>query len=272
MVALVYLVAGISSRFNNQPKHLSCVGPNNETLIEYSLNEALKTPFNNIFLIVSPKTKEGLYKLLGDSYKNIKITYVTQKYDTITRDKPWGTGDAISLLDGIVTTDFIVCNGDDLYGESTFKKCYDALLDTEKMNVTMAFILKNGLPTSGKVNRGIYKFKDIKIKKYLEVASLVETFNIEKKKLTETELEQYISMNFFGLRKEILPVLNQMNKQFKLDNMNERTKENLLPVNLGQLIKDNKTILIAVPTQEKCNGITNPGDEIILKKQLEQNN
>src|SRR3989344_9452907 len=94
-LALVYMVAGLSKRFGGKPKGLAKVGPNGETLLEYSLNQALPAGFTKIIFIVGEKTERLFKEKFGNSYKGVPIEYAMQEYDSAKRDKPWGTADAL---------------------------------------------------------------------------------------------------------------------------------------------------------------------------------
>jgi dTDP-glucose pyrophosphorylase len=120
-VAIVYLVAGISSRFGGKIKQFAVVGSNGETLIEYSMNQAIKAGFNKIIFIVGNSTEKPFKEKFKDSYKGIEIKYAHQLYDPKERDKPWGTCDAICSAKNLINGAFVVCNGDDIYGEKPFR-------------------------------------------------------------------------------------------------------------------------------------------------------
>jgi len=77
MVAIVYMVAGMSSRFGGKPKQMAKVGPNNETLIEYSVNQALKQNFSKLIFITNAKTEHLFRKIFKDKYQNRNVLYRT---------------------------------------------------------------------------------------------------------------------------------------------------------------------------------------------------
>jgi dTDP-glucose pyrophosphorylase len=119
--AIVYLVAGLSSRFGGKVKQFAQIGTNNETLIELSMNQALKAGFNKIIFVVGEKTEQLFKNKFGPSYKQIPVQYAKQEFNPEERDKPWGTCDALLSAKQLINEPFVVCNGDDLYGENTFK-------------------------------------------------------------------------------------------------------------------------------------------------------
>ena len=94
-MALVYIVAGISSRFRGKIKQFAKVGRNGETLIECSLKQAIPAGFSKIIFVVGNKTEKVFKEKFGENYEGIPVYYAFQFYDESLRDKPWGTTDAL---------------------------------------------------------------------------------------------------------------------------------------------------------------------------------
>jgi NDP-sugar pyrophosphorylase family protein len=260
---IVYMVAGMSSRFNGKVKQLAKIGPQGETLIEYSLKQALSAGFDKIIFIVGEKTEKPFKELFGNQYQGIPVEYVFQKYDSEKRDKPWGTLDALCQIKDIIKSPFIVCNGDDIYGKESFKLLYQHL-QQHQTSATLGYKLQNVLPDKGFVNRGIFKIQNNK------VISIDEVFDISKENLNSKNLtsDSLCSMNIFALHPNNLEDLNQILIKFKESNKEDRKIESLLPVELTNLIKENKLIMAIYPTPEKWYGLTNPEDELVLKEEL----
>lgn len=267
-IALVYMVAGMSSRFKGKIKQFAKV-TDNETLIEYSMNQAIKSGFTKIIFIVGNKTQLPFKEKFKNKYKGIPIEYALQTYDESARDRPWGTTDALCSAKEIIKEPFIVCNGDDIYGEKAFEILANHLKNNKNSNeeATLGYKLINVIPDIGKTHRGIFK-----INKEDYVESLTETFNIEKSNLsaTNTKPDDLCSMNIFALHPETLKILDEKLKQFKRINQKDRKIEFLLPDEISNLIKENKIKMKIYPCNEKWFGITNPGDEEIIKEQLKQ--
>ena len=126
-IAIVYMVAGISSRFGGKIKQFAQVGPNNETLIEISMKQAMRAGFRKIIFIVGNLTEKTFKEKFKSEFQNIPISYAIQSYDERERDKPWGTAEALCSVIPFINCPFVVCNGDDLYGENSFKVLCDHL-------------------------------------------------------------------------------------------------------------------------------------------------
>ena len=268
MTVLVFLVAGMSSRFGGKPKPLTKVGPNNETLIEYSVNQALMRKFSKIIFVTNSKTEQGFRHIFGNKYKNVPIEYTQQKYDSDKRLRPWGTTDAICCISQIIAADpepFILVNGDDIYGESTFQLGF-SLMQERNANIIGGLKVIETLPETGNVNRGIISIDNTDIRDK-RVTGLKEMLDISKTANPELHNE-LANINFIGLQPGILTHLNVILNQFKENNNNDMKIECLLPDNLNELIKSEKLIMRYFEVPNTIIGITNPGDEVIMREKL----
>ncbi len=263
-IAIVYMVAGLSSRFLGKIKQFAVVGPNGETLIEVSMNQAIKAGFTKIIFIVGNKTETPFKEKFGNHCKGVPIFYASQKYDEKNRDKPWGTGDALCSAKNIIGCPFVVCNGDDIYGENAFKILFNHLKNSNE-EATLGYKLIDSIPDIGKTHRAIFQ-QD----KNNYVKDLKETFNIEKSNLnaTNTKPDDLCSMNIFALHPETIQLLNKALEIFKKQNKEDRKIEFLLPSEISRLIKDKKIRMKLYPVSEKWLGITNPEDEEVVKEKL----
>tara|TARA_B110000971_G_C19859778_1_gene431094 strand:+ start:88 stop:882 length:795 start_codon:yes stop_codon:yes gene_type:complete len=262
MTVIVFLVAGMSSRFGGNPKHLTKVGPNNETLIEYSVNQAIKNKFSKIIFITNQKSEKDIQNLFTKIYKNIPIEYIQQNYDRNKRIRPWGTTDAICAIRLHIDDPFILVNGDDIYGEGTFKRGYE-LMKERNINIIGGLQVIKTLPKTGNVNRGIININA----QTNTVIGLKEKLNISK--IGNPELFQELAnVNFIGLQLNILDKLNDILNKFKENNINDEKIECLLPDNLHELIEKNQLVMTFFEITNEILGITNPGDEVILKEKL----
>lgn len=262
-IALVYMVAGMSSRFLGRIKQFAIVGENGETLIERSLRQALPGGFTKIIFIVGEKTEQPFKEKFGDNYNGIPVYYALQLYDKNKRDRPLGTTDALCSAKSFLNCPFVVCNGDDLYGENSFKLLVEHL-GKENTCATLGFKLGAGIPDKGKVNRGIFQTKgDI-------ITEIKEEFEIEKTNLAEKSLTEnsLCSMNIFALQPEVIENLSNLLTEFKEKNKADRKIESLLPEDISFLIKQNKITVKLYPALDLWMGVTNPGDEDIVKEKL----
>lgn len=263
-IALVYMVAGLSSRFQGKIKQFAKIGPNQETLIEYSLKQALPVGFKKIIFIVGESTEQPFKNFFGNFYHGVPVQYSFQEYDKKTRDKPWGTIDALCSAKNLIKSPFIVCNGDDIYGEEAFQILVNHL-QNQKHDATISYRLSDVLPEKGKVHRAIFQIDSNNYAKDLN-----EIFNIEKNNFqaTNTKPEDPCSMNIFALRPKTIEKLNTRLELFKLAHQTHRTAECLLPNEISTLIKSNQIKMRVYPTNAKWFGLTNPKDEERVREAL----
>lgn len=264
IISVVYMVAGLSSRFGGKVKQFAQVGPNGETLIEVSMNQALKAGFNKIIFIVGEKTEKLFKEKFGFEYKGVPIAYAMQTFNTIERDRPWGTCDAVVSAKDVIPDRFVVCNGDDLYGTDTFKLIYD-WLKKEGTPITAGYVLGSVLPDRGTVNRGIFTVGNDGC-----VASINEMIGIDKENLSKFGLNEMniSSQNIWGLRKEDILLLEERLYDFKERNKGDRKSECYLPCELSELIRGGKLKIQLIKSPDEWMGVTNPEDEITLRDLL----
>lgn len=263
-IAVVYMVAGVSSRFGGKIKQFEKVN-RDETLIEYSLNQAIKAGFNKIIFIVGNKTEQPFKDLFKNSYRGIPVIYAYQKFNPEERDKPWGTTDSLCCINEIIDCPFVVCNGDDIYGENTFKTLFKHLQESQE-EATMGYLLETVTPESGSVKRAIFQVEGGHVRK------LVEIFGITKLdfKASGTKPDDLCSMNIFALHPKTVELLNEKLLKFKKDNQGNRSIESLLPNDISELVESNKIKMKIYPSTDKWKGITNPGDELAVREEIKK--
>jgi choline kinase len=259
MVNIVFLVAGMSSRFGGNPKQFAQVGPSGETLIEYSVIQALENNFKELIFITNKKTQHLFETLFKNNYRNIPVRYIPQEYSD-PRIRPWGTCDAIcSMLNHSINEPFIMVNGDDIYGKETFNIGYTKM--QKNVNIIGGLKIVKTLPDNGFVNRGIIEIDGTK------VIGLKEMLTISKENNPELH-DKLANVNFIGLQQDVLIKLNKNLQAFKDKHVNDPKIECLLTDELNDLIKSNKLELTFFEIQNTIYGITNPGDDVILKSKL----
>lgn len=263
-ISLVCLAAGMSKRFGGELKQMARVGPNNETLIECIINQAIPAGFSKIILVVREETKEKFKEIFKEDYKGIPIFYALQKFDKEKRDKPWGTGDALCSAKEFIQEPFVICSGDDLSGEKAFEILANHLKNEDE-EATVAKKLIEMLPKQGQVNRGIfYTDKNNNVINCEEVLG-ISFENFIEKKLKENDL---VSISIFALHPKTLDFLNERLKEFKEKNKENKEIEFYLNLEIAKLIKENKIKMKCYTTEEEWIGITNKEDEKTIKEKL----
>ena len=162
---LVIMAAGLATRYGGD-KQTDGVGPHGETLMEYSVYDAIRAGFQKTVLIIRPEAEDFMDNRIGNKIrKKIDFYYAYQDFSSIPdfyqipkdRVKPFGTGHALLCAAEIVQEPFCVMNADDYYGAEAFQSMADALdkLPEAGQAVMIGYQLKNTLSESGTVSRGI---------------------------------------------------------------------------------------------------------------------
>jgi hypothetical protein len=128
---LLVLAAGMGSRYGGL-KQLDAMGPSGETLLDYSLFDALRAGFDRVVFVIRDAFESEFRERVGRRYeKKVEVAYVFQEigclpvgFETKEREKPWGTGHAIWCAREKVTTPFAAINADDFYGAGAYEELH----------------------------------------------------------------------------------------------------------------------------------------------------
>ena len=221
--------------------------------------------FSKIIFIVSENNKKEFTDFFGNSYNNVPVFYAVQTFDKRTREKPWGTADALCTSIPYVDCPFIVCNGDDLYGERAFASLVNHIKSNNKNEgATIGYRLDRVLSDRRSVNRGIFTTHKSLVTNIREVLGITKE-NFESKELHRNNL---CSMNIYAFFPEILQALQERVTSFKKKFVKHRESECYIPKELSALIAEGKTSLCLFPAQEQWMGVTYPEDEIRIRDLL----
>ncbi len=279
--ALVIMAAGIGSRFGGGIKQLEPVGPGGEIIMDYSVHDAIEAGFNKIVFIIRKDIEKDFREIIGDRIERIceglgvEIAYAFQSLENVPegvkvpegRTKPWGTGQAVLSCKGIVNEPFVVINADDYYGKESFVKIssfLDGYTPDAPASFCMAgFILKNTLSENGGVTRGICKVDDDgNLTDVVETSDIVKTENGAEVNGVAVDVNSNVSMNMWGLTPEFMQLLEDGFVEFfaNIDG-NEQKAEYLIPIYIGELLRNNKVSVKVLETADKWFGVTYKEDK-----------
>ena len=289
---LVIMAAGIGSRFGGGIKQLEPVGPGGEIIMDYSIYDALEAGFNKIIFIIRRDLETDFKEVIGRRIeKKVHVEYAFQEMDDLPegfvrpgdRTKPWGTGQAVLSIKGLVDGPFLVINADDYYGREAFRLIYDYLSaheDDEKYRYTMVgYLLGNTVTDNGHVSRGICE-----INMQGELISVEERTRIEKrdggiafteddgKTWTEVSGDAVVSMNMWGFTKSILHEIRDgfpafLDKGLK---SNPMKCEYYLPAVVSRLLEEGKATAAVLKSADKWYGITYKEDKPVVVAALQK--
>lgn len=260
----VYLAAGLSSRFGGRIKCLQEVGRHGETLLELSVRQLLNYKIQGIVMIVSIHTYTAIHGAIGDEFLGLPVRYCYQLTPGF-RKKPLGTVHALLAAKDIVKNNFIVLNGDTLYGDQALSKvCAHA--STYDTPCLPGYPLKDVLPKAGKVNRAIINVEGSSLTEIVEQYD-IQYEDISSGKYTGNELT---SMNIFAFPPSLFGYFEEKFNAWFEANSEEDTKEYILSTMLNDLRKD-KDITTAVYGVENAVPLelTNPDDFAYVRNNLD---
>ncbi|MFQ9653286.1 MAG: sugar phosphate nucleotidyltransferase [Enterocloster sp.] len=276
--ALVIMAAGIGSRFGGGIKQLEPVGPNGEIIMDYSIHDAMEAGFDKVIFIIRRDLEKDFKEIIGHRIeKLLPVEYAYQELEDLPagyevtpgRTKPWGTGQAVLSVKGMVDGPFLVINADDYYGQEGFRRIHDYMAEhmdsqSEIYDICMGgFVLSNTLSDNGTVTRGVCQVDE---NGYL--TNVTETYNIQMKEdgLHATDESgapvtispsQPVSMNMWGLPASFVHELEKGFPVF-LDNLKEGDikSEYLLPKIIDNLVQNKKARVTVLDTPDKWFGVT----------------
>ena len=277
--SIIIMAGGMGSRYGGL-KQVDSFGPNNESILDYSIYDGIRAGFNKIVILSSPKLKDYFQKKYGIifSKKNsAKLEIVVQDPSyglgdnklPVGREKPWGTGQAILCCENVIDESFITINADDFYGLGAFKKAYESLKFIEENNLkvsTISYLIENTLSENGGVSRGVCIKNGNKLLNIEETHELIRIGDKVDGKFNGNKVQHpigtQVAMNLFGFQKSIFSILSSEFDSFLKENINDPKKEFLLPEVVG---KENVYIDV---TDENWFGVTYKEDSNIVKNKI----
>ena len=280
---LLVLAAGMGSRYGGL-KQMDGLGPSGETIIDYSIYDAVKAGFGKVVYIVREYFLEDMKALVAKKYSNVKcvdgtpleFVFVTQELNKIPagftlnpeRVKPWGTAHAVLMAKDVIKEPFIIINGDDYYGKDSFKVAADwchAHENTTGQYAIIGFELSKTLSESGSVSRGICHYGADGI-----LTSVVEHLNIAREAdgkvygdnsvngETHVQLDEkaLCSMNMWGFTPDYFGMSADVFLSFMTAFGNDPKKEFYIPYAIDTLINSGKAACDLVSTPSHWFGVT----------------
>ena len=289
---LLVLAAGMGSRYGGL-KQLDQVGPSGETIIDYSIFDAIRSGFGKVIFVIRRDIEEAFKTAVGSRYEGkIEVGYAFQQIDTLPkgfdvpegREKPWGTGHAVYTAKELINEPFAVINGDDFYGHEGFQLLADYLSQAQdgvKADFSMCgFIMRNTLSDNGSVSRGICEVApDGNLTQVVEHTKLERNGNAAKSFMEDGSVVDFtgneiVSMNMWGFTPSIFDHLDEIFVEFLKEHGREIKSEFFIPLVADTLIKQGKATLKVMTSEDEWFGITYREDKpsVItnIKKLVEQ--
>ncbi|HEY8780085.1 MAG TPA: sugar phosphate nucleotidyltransferase [Mucilaginibacter sp.] len=279
---LLILAAGMASRYGSM-KQVDGFGPHGETIIDYSIYDAINAGFGKVSFIIREEFAEPFKAIFEPKLKGrVETDYVYQSYDLrpfgidkiIERAKPWGTAHAVLAARNQIHEPFCVINADDFYGADAYIKMAK-FLNTEVADDKFSIIgyqVDKTLSEYGTVSRGVCEVDKngnmIAINERLKVyfakdGSVVYEENGEEIPLAS---DTPVSMNFWGFTPAVFKLTEPVFKAFVEANENNPKAEFFIPLIGDELIKRGEASFKVIPTDAKWFGVTYKEDKPIVQK------
>lgn len=275
-MTLVILAAGMGTRYGGL-KQLDTISNENETIIDFSIYDAVKCGFKKVVFVVRQDFLETIKALYLPKLQNkIKVEFVCQEVTNIpeefknnNRVKPWGTAHALLTAKDAVKENFCVINADDFYGANTFLKMAEFLNKTDSSSCEYAmagFKIQNTLSENGSVSRGeCYLDSGNYLKRVVERTNISSVNNriiyTENNQEKEIQKNSLVSMNFWGFAPTIFQEMDTLFYQFLKKNYQTEKEEFFLPSVVNHLLEIQKATVKVLETNSSWLGVTYKEDK-----------
>jgi NDP-sugar pyrophosphorylase family protein len=286
-ISVFVLAAGMGSRYGGL-KQMEGFGPSGETLIDYSIYDAIKAGFNKIVFVIRPDMEEAFKEVFLSKYEGkIDIDYCFQTVDMVPdwyklnpeRTKPWGTVHALLVTEKAINEPFVVVNGDDFYGKESFQIAADFLRNecNETTYAIPTYRLKNVLSDTGGVKRGICTVKDGYLKR------IDETFDVKRddegkingttwdgRELKDLSDNTPTSQNMFCCHQNVFKILREEFEKFLKDHENSLDDDLILSIMFNDIIQEGEIKMKAIDNPSPWFGVTYKEDAPIVRARLQE--
>lgn len=285
---LLVLAAGMGSRYGSL-KQIDPVGPSGETIIDYSIYDAIRAGFGKVVFIIRKSFEQDFKDIfISKLQPHIKVEYVFQEIDKVPaglpvspeRVKPWGTAHAILMAKDVINEPFAVINGDDFYGADAFKTMADFLSSLGPNQQTqyslVGYQVGNTMSENGSVSRGVCQSDENEL-----LVSVTERTNIQyvEDKIAYTDAagenvflspDTLVSMNFWGFTPEYFRQTEPMFTEFVKTNFDSIKAEFYIPSAVDALINNSQATVKCLRSSARWFGVTYKEDKPLVIEKLAQ--
>lgn len=285
-LTLVVLAAGMGTRFGTRIKQLQKLGPSGELLMDYSIYDAAKAGFDRVVFIIRRDIEELFKETIGNRIaRQIKTEYVYQSPDILpvrsgefpSRERPWGTAQALYCCKEVLDGPFGIINADDFYGQRSFRLLAEFLAEPDARGCSVDYPLRNTLSDNGTVNRGICKTDAAGMLRSVEETKGIArgedgvirgSYRGEARLLSEDDT---VSMSMWGFGADFMPVLEKRLSAF-LESLpaGETRAELTIADAVGAEIIQSSFTVRDIPTRDMWFGITYESDVQQARTDLER--
>ena len=278
-ITLLIMAAGMGSRYGGL-KQLDAIGPSGETIIDYSVYDAIKAGFTKVVFIIRKDFEQEFKSKITDNYEGqIQVEFAFQDLNDLPdeftcpegREKPWGTGHAIFSARNVINEPFVAINGDDFYGRESFKVVADYYRKGANSFSMVAFKLDKTLSSFGGVTRGLCTVNDEKLNTVIETADLQKTDDgVSSNRDIELDGSEPVSMNVWGFTPILFKYLEEKFVEFLSENGTEMKSEYLIPSVVNELIQSRQETVHVLRSGATWFGVTYKEDKPYVEGEIEK--
>ena len=273
---LLVLAAGMGSRYGGL-KQLDPVGPDDETIMDYSIFDARRAGFGKVVFVIREDIEKAFKEKIGSRYeKRVSVEYVFQELNKVLpgfalpegRTKPWGTTHALLMAANAIHEPFAVINADDFYGASSYRLLAQHLQSGSTDYAMVGFVLRNTLSEFGTVARGVcHVADDGYLKDITELKSIeregprINNINAEGQGTVLTG-DEIASMNMWGFSPAVFPQLYEQFQRFLKRYGSDLKAECYLPSSVNTLIQAGQARVKVLRSCDAWFGVTYREDHL----------
>jgi len=268
---LLILAAGMASRYGSM-KQTEGFGPNGETIMDYSIYDAIRAGFGKIVFVIRKDFADSFESVFNQKLNGkVEVRYVYQSLNSLTgdfiipetRQKPWGTAHAILCAKDVIKEPFAVINADDFYGRDAFEKAATFLQNdcNTELHAIIGYDLSKTLSANGTVSRGVCE-----VNEQQELVSITERTKIYAEGETivyedangkhEVSYHSSVSMNFWCFDDSVFYLTKKMFAEFLKKHGQEEKSEFFIPLVADSYIKEELGAIKVIPTSSLWFGVT----------------
>lgn len=277
---LLILAAGMGSRYGGL-KQIDPMGPNGETVLDYSVFDAIRAGFGKVVFVIRRDFEDLFREKVGAKFAGrIPVEYAFQDLNNLPagftvpegRTKPWGTTHAMLAAESVIQEPCVMINADDFYGRDAFAVIADYLATAAPASgkaqyCMVGFKLSNTLSEHGSVARGVCTVNAdgllasvVEMTKIFKTSTGAENREVEGAYVPLTGNEP-VSMNFWGFTPDIFSHLRAAFVEFLKERGQEQKSECYVPFVVDSLIRSGHADVRVLPTTSKWFGVTYPEDK-----------
>lgn len=277
---LVVLAAGLGTRYGGL-KQIDAVGPNGETIIDYSLYDAMRAGFGKVVFVIRHYFEDAFKEKVSSRFDNfVQTAFAYQELDAClngfepaaNREKPWGTGHALLVARDVVDGPFAVINADDYYGPNSFGTIFSFITATGTSPNDYAMVgytLRNTLSDYGAVSRGVcecdgqmFLRKIVERKKIDKCAEGARYFDGDGRE-HRLSGDEIVSMNLWGFQPLVFDHFQSSFDKFLAERGGQDSAELLIPSVTDDLIRSGRATVKVLHTDDTWFGVTYRQDKAI---------